>query len=121
VGGSVFVLFVDDDAAFADEAARSLETVGMRTVVALGSLAALDAFDGNAIDAVVTDIKLPAADDDGLALARMIRNKKPRVPIILITTHPKLLEGEVALPGSVLCNPLELAELCRTIRAHLAR
>jgi ActR/RegA family two-component response regulator len=38
VGGSVFVLFVDDDAAFADAAARSFESVGMRTVVALGSM-----------------------------------------------------------------------------------
>jgi CheY-like chemotaxis protein len=62
MGGSVFVLFVDDDVAFADEAARSLESVGMRTVVALGSLAALDAFDANAIDVVVTDIKLPAGE-----------------------------------------------------------
>jgi CheY-like chemotaxis protein len=92
MGGSVFVLFVDDDAAFADEAARSLETIGIRTVVALGSLAALDAFDANAIDAVVTDIKLPAGDDNGLALARMIRNKRPRVPIILMTMCPDLLE-----------------------------
>src|SRR5450631_1025911 len=70
VGRPVFVLFVDGDVAFADEAARSLETVGMRTVVALGSLAALDAFDANAIDVVVTDIKLPAGEDHALALAR---------------------------------------------------
>jgi ActR/RegA family two-component response regulator len=117
VGGSVVILFVDDDAAFAEEAARSLETVGMRTVVALGSLAALDAFDANAIDAVVTDIKLPAGKDNGLALVRMIRNKKPRAPIILITTYPERLRGEV-VPGVVLCNPLEIAELCREIRAR---
>jgi ActR/RegA family two-component response regulator len=72
VGGSVFVLFVDDDVAFADEAARSLETVGMRTVVALGSLAALDAFDANAIDVVVTDIKLPAREDHALVSVRRL-------------------------------------------------
>jgi CheY-like chemotaxis protein len=118
VGGSVFVLFVDDDAAFADEAARSLETIGIRTVVALGSLAALDAFDANAIDAVVTDIKLPAGDDSGLALARMIRSKRPRAPIILFTAYPERLHGEVTPPGAVLCNPSELAELCREIRAR---
>jgi ActR/RegA family two-component response regulator len=44
VGGAVFVLLVDDDAAFANAAARSFESVGMRTVVALGSMAALDVF-----------------------------------------------------------------------------
>lgn len=118
VGGSIFVLFVHDDAAFADEAARSLETVGMRTVVALSSLAGLDAFDATAIDAVVTDMKLAAGDDNALTLARMIRNKRPRAPIILITTYPERLHGEVAPPGVVLRNPLELAELCRKIRAH---
>src|SRR5208282_4767108 len=53
VGGSIFVLFVDDDVAFADAAARSLEAVGMRTAVALGS-AALDQFDSSAVDVVVT-------------------------------------------------------------------
>jgi DNA-binding response OmpR family regulator len=119
VAGSIFVLFVDDDAAFADEAARSLEAVGMRTVVALGSGAALDAVDSAAVDVVVTDIKLPAGETQGLALARMIRNKGPRVPIIMMTTYPELFEGEVA--GSALCKPLELAELCRDIRARLAQ
>jgi two-component system, OmpR family, response regulator len=121
VGGSIFVLLVDDDAAFADAAARSLETAGMRTVVALGSTAALDAFNSNAIDVVVTDIKLPAGEPHGSALVRMIRHKKPRVPIILMTAHPELLEGEVALPGAVLCTPFELAELCRDIKARLVQ
>jgi hypothetical protein len=69
MGGSIFVLLVDDDAAFAEAAARSFESVGMRTVVALGSTATLDAFDSNAIDVVVTDIKLPAGKSRGLALA----------------------------------------------------
>jgi hypothetical protein len=45
------------------------------------------------------------------------RNKKPRAPIILITTYPERLRGEV-VPGVVLCNPLEIAELCREIRAR---
>jgi DNA-binding response OmpR family regulator len=121
VAGSIFVLFVDDDAAFADEAARSLEAVGMRTVVALGSGAALDAVDSAAVDVVVTDIKLPAGETQGLALAQMIRNKGPRVPIIMMTTYPELFDGEVAVPGSALCKPLELAELCRDIRARLAQ
>ena len=57
VGGAVFVLLVDDDAAFANAAARSFESIGMRTVVALGSNAALDVFKGDEIDVVVTDVK----------------------------------------------------------------
>jgi DNA-binding response OmpR family regulator len=121
VGGSIFVLLVDDDAAFADAAARSFESVGMRTVIALDSMVALDAFDSNATDVVVTDIKLAAGEPYGAALARMIKNKKPRVPFILMTAHPELLTKEIALPGAKLCKPLEIAELCRAIRVRLAQ
>ena len=121
VGGSIFVLLVDNDAAFADAAARSFESVGMRTVVALDSMAALDAFDSNAIDVVVTDIKLPAGEPHGMTLARMIENRKPRVPFILMTAHRELLKREIALPGAELCEPLEIAELCRAIRVRLAQ
>jgi DNA-binding response OmpR family regulator len=119
VGGSIFVLLVYDDAAFVDAAACSLEAVGMRTVVALGSMAALDAFDSGTIDAVVVNVKLLAGDTHVQPLARMIRNNKARSPIILMTAYPELLEGKVALSGSATCNPMELAELCRDIRARL--
>jgi len=120
VGGSIFVLLVDDDAAFADAAARSLEAVGMRTILALGSMDALNAFDGNTIDVFVTDVGPPAGEAQALALAQMIRNKGVRMPIILITAYPELLEGKVALPGSARCNPFELAELCREIKVRMA-
>jgi DNA-binding NtrC family response regulator len=120
MGGSIFVLLVDDDAAFADAAARSFESVGMRTIVALGSMATLDAFDSNAIDVVVTDIKLLAGKAHSMALAQMIKNKAPRTPIILMTAHPELLEREAA-PGAEQCKPFEIAELCRAIRVRLAQ
>jgi DNA-binding NtrC family response regulator len=117
VGGSVFVVFVDDDAAFADAAARSFESVGMRTVVALGSMAALDVFESDEIDVVVTDVKIPAAEPHRSALVRMISDRRPQVPVILMSTH-ELLERDVVSPGAVLCKPLEIAELCRAIRVR---
>jgi DNA-binding response OmpR family regulator len=61
-------------------------------------------------------MKLSAGEPHGLALARMIKNKRPHVPIILMTAHPELLKKEVVLPGAALCRPLEIAELCRAIR-----
>jgi CheY-like chemotaxis protein len=77
-----FVLFVDDDAAFAAAAASDLKSAGMRTVVALDSMVALTAFESNAFDVVITDIKLLEGGPCGLALARTIRNKKPHLPTI---------------------------------------
>jgi DNA-binding NtrC family response regulator len=121
VGGSLFVLFVDDDAAFADAAARSFESVGMRTVVALGSMAALDVFESDEIDLVVTDVKFPAGEPHRSALVRMISNRRPQVPVILMSAHPELLERDVVSPGAVLCQPLEIAELCRAIRVRQAQ
>jgi two-component system, NtrC family, response regulator len=116
VGGSIFVLLVDDDTAFADAAARSFESVGMRTALALGSMVGIDVFDSNAIDVIITDIKLPASEPQGLALMRMIKNKRPHAPIILMTAHPELVKKDDTLPSAALCKPLEIAELCRAIR-----
>jgi DNA-binding NtrC family response regulator len=121
VGGSVFVLFVDDDDAFADAAARSFESVGMRTVVALGSIAALDVFESDEVDVVVTDVKLPTGEPHRSALVRMISNRKPQVPVILMSAHPELLKKERLLPDAGLCEPLEIAELCRAIRVRQAQ
>jgi hypothetical protein len=42
-------------------------------------MAAIDVFDGNAIDVVVTDNTLLAGEPHGLALARMIKNKRTQV------------------------------------------
>ena len=118
MGGSIFVLFVDDDAAFADAAARSFESVGMRTVVALGSAAALEAFASNEIDVVVTDFKLSGGEAQGLALSRLMSDKRPRAPVILMTVHPELLKKDLALPDAALYEPLEIAKLCRAIRVR---
>jgi len=118
VSGSIFILFVDDDATFAHAAARSFESVGMRAVLALGSIAAFDAFDGDEIDVVVTDIKLPACEPQSSALARVIRNRRPQVPIILMSAHPELLGKDVISPDTVLWKPLEIAQLCRAIRVR---
>ena len=98
MGGPIFVLFVDD-AAFADAAARSLESVGMGTIVGRGYVAAMGVFD-NAIDVVVTD-RLATAEP-GLTLARMTKNKRP---IILLNAYPELLAGKVGVPSTALCEP----------------
>ncbi len=114
MGGPIFVLFVDD-AAFADAAARSLESAGMRTIVVMESVAAMGVLD-NAIDVVVTD-RLATAEP-GLTLARITKNKRP---IILLNTYPELLEEKVGRRRAESCEPFDVAELCRSIRVRLAQ
>jgi two-component SAPR family response regulator len=86
----------------------------MRTLLILGSMVGNDVFD-NSIDVI---IKLPACEPQGLALAQMIKNNRPHVPIILMTVHTELLKKHVHQPSTALGTPLEIAELCRAIRVR---
>jgi DNA-binding NtrC family response regulator len=67
---------------------------------------------------IITDIKLPACELQGLALAQMIKNNRPHAPIILMTVHTELLKKHVHQPSTTLGTPLEIAELCRAIRVR---
>ncbi len=95
-GGSIFVLTVDDDAAFARAAARSFESVGMRTFLALDPGVP---FDGSEpIDVIVTD---RAGEPRSLALAQMIKKRGPRGPIILMTAQPDTFRRAAIGSGAV--------------------
>jgi DNA-binding NtrC family response regulator len=111
-GGSIFVLTVDDDAAFARAAARSFESVGMRTFLALDGVP----FDGSdAIDVIVTD---RAGEPRSLALAEMIKKRGPRGPIILMSARPDTFRTPTSERNPL--QPIEIAELCRMIKVRQA-
>jgi DNA-binding NtrC family response regulator len=112
-GGSIFVLTVDDDVAFARAAARSFESVGMRTFLALDPGAPFDGSD--AIDVIVTD---RAGEPRSLALAQMIKQRGPRGPIILMTAQPDAFRKSESEQQP--WQPLEIAELCRMIKVRQA-
>jgi DNA-binding NtrC family response regulator len=110
-GGSIFVLTVDDDIAFARAAARSFESVGMRTFLALDPGVPFDGSD--AIDVIVTD---RAGEPRSLALAQMIKERGPRGPIILMSARPDTFRRPASEQDSL--EPLEIAELCRMIKVR---
>ena len=112
-GGSIFVLTVDDDAAFAQAAARSFESVGMRTFLALDPKVPFDGSD--AIDVIVTD---RAGEPRSLALAELLKKRGPRGPIILMTAQPDTFRRAPSEAES--WQPLEIAELCRMIKVRQA-
>jgi hypothetical protein len=51
------------------------------------------------------------------SLARMIKNKRPHVPIILMTAHPSYSSRRSRCPAP----RSEIAELCRAIKVRLAQ
>ena len=115
------VLFVEDDPVFSYAVKRHLERSDFRVICVQSSMDALKQFDKEHIDVLITDIRLLEGEPRGLALARTLRQKRPKLPVILVTAYPELLEGESPLPGLVLCKPFELATLRDAIRACLRR
>jgi CheY-like chemotaxis protein len=117
IGKSMFVLLVDDDAAFAYAAARHLNGAGTRTIASLDSFPSPDALESNAIDVFITDIKHPLGNSDSSTLARLLRDKRPRGPVILMTAFAERFDEKAALPGAVVCEPVGfLILLCHRFR-----
>ena len=115
------ILIVEDDAAFAYAVRRHLESNKYSVISVESSMEALNHFDRQHIDLVITDIRLLKGEPHGLSLARTIRNARPKIPVILVTAYPELLAGETAIPGLVFNKPVELATLLSAVRACLGQ
>jgi DNA-binding NarL/FixJ family response regulator len=82
----VTILVVDDSAVDRLVARRLLEKQGgWRVVQAADGAEALDAIARSAPAAVLTDLQMPNVD--GLALVEQVRERFPRVPVVLMTGH----------------------------------
>jgi CheY-like chemotaxis protein len=114
------VLIVEDDETFAYAASRHFQSLGYTTVVATGSLAAFAELDRQPIDVVITDVRLNAGEPHGISLARMIRNRNSRTPVLIVTAFPELVVKEEALPGPVFVKPVELRVLAKAVECSLA-
>jgi CheY-like chemotaxis protein len=71
---------------------------------------------GASVDLVFTDVML-TGDLDGLALARMIAEQYPRIPVVLTSGYAKALTGRHELP--ILRKPYQMAALAQVIRENL--
>ena len=87
------VLFVDDNEVLCRLPCDILRLEGYRAVPAYNASEALKAFDEENFDIVVTDMRMQGMN--GLELAREIHNKKPRLPVILVTAYGPIEGDEV--------------------------
>ena len=116
------VLIVEDDDAFAYAASRHFQKLGYTTIVASGSLSALQELSsGKRVDVVITDVRLKDGEPDGVALARMICNRDSAMSVLLVTGYPEMVEREQPLPGQVFVKPVELDALATVVKASLVR
>lgn len=91
--GEGTVLVVDDEEIVRTVACRILERAGFETVAAENGQIALDLFDhhGDAIDAVLLDIKMPVLD--GAETLPELRRRRPGLPVVMASGYS---EREVA-------------------------
>jgi len=79
------ILFVDDHEVLARLSCEILEMQGYRAVSAYNAADALDKFEKNKFDLLVTDFRMEGMN--GLELARKVHDKHPDVPVIIVTGY----------------------------------
>ncbi len=115
-GGSV--LLAEDNPEVAEVSASMLEQFGYRVRIVRDAAAALTAIDEQTFDLVISDIVM-AGSLDGLGMARAIRERKPELPVLLVTGYSHMV-SEASAEFIVMHKPFKLAELSRTVSGLIA-
>jgi PAS domain S-box-containing protein len=116
LGGRVLV--VEDNPEVAEVSASMLEQLGYDVHTVGNADAALDALDGHSFDLVMSDIVM-AGTMDGMALARTIRERKPNLPVLLVTGYSQKA-SEAGTDFPLMQKPFQLADLSRTTTRVIA-
>ena len=89
------VLCVDDEVVGLEVRKLILERSGYRVLTALDGPAGLSLFDAQPVEAVVLDYSMPGMH--GGEVAAQMRERKPEVPIILLSAYMSLPEDVLKL------------------------
>lgn len=114
------VLVVDDDENIRSAFKDFLKREHCSTVVASSAEEALKKAEGQAIDLVITDVRLKS--QSGVTLFMQIKAERPELPVIVITGYPNLIaEEELRTLGAdyFFVKPLELDKLRDAVRKCL--
>ncbi|MBI5196629.1 MAG: response regulator [Nitrospirae bacterium] len=108
------ILIVDDDQHIQLLYKEELEEEGYEVVVAGTGKEALTLFDKEKPDIVTLDILMP--DIDGISLLRMMKEQRPKVPIIMSTAYDYKDNFSVWASEAYLVKSSDLNELKATIK-----
>jgi CheY-like chemotaxis protein len=109
--GSGRVLLVEDDPEVAEATLSMLGDLGYRVHAVRDADMALEAADQESFDLVVSDIVM-GGSMDGLALARVMRQRKPDVPVLLVTGYSFKAAGSES-EFVILRKPFGISDLGR--------
>ena len=86
------ILFVDDHEVLARLSCEILEMQGYKAVSAYNAQDALSKFDNETFDLMVTDFRMEGMN--GLELAKLVHQKNPEVPVIIVTGYGPVDGGQ---------------------------
>jgi CheY-like chemotaxis protein len=114
------ILLVDDNQVVRDMLVDLVGSLGYRADAAGGGAEALSLFDRGQYDVVLTDLVMPGMS--GWEVLAAVRQRDPRMPIIILTGTPATGDPRAAQPGvAVLRKPIDVTALDATIKRMLAR
>lgn len=110
-GGGVVVLVVEDEPLIRLGAVAMIEDAGFEVVEAENADEAILILENrNDIRIVFTDVHMPGSMD-GLRLAHAIRNRWPRIKLIVTSGQMMLPESELPTGGRFFSKPYQPSEL----------
>lgn len=113
------ILVVDDDSHILKLYKLELEEDGYDVVTAANGQEAMERFDNDEPDLVTLDILMP--DIDGISLLRQMKEKKPRLPIIMSTAYDYRDDFAVWASEAYMVKSADLSEMKEMIKKLLAK
>jgi two-component system response regulator VicR len=116
------VLIVDDERPIVDILKYNLEKEGYETIEAYDGEQALEFALTKNPDVVLLDVMLPKMD--GFEVCRKIREKKPTIPILMLTAREEEVDKVLGLElgaDDYITKPFSVRELMARVKANLRR
>ena len=113
------ILIVDDDQNILRLYKEELEEAGYEIVTASNGREAIEKFEAESPDLVTLDILLP--DIDGIKLLRQMKEKRPRLPVIMSTAYDYRDDFAVWASEAYIVKSADLTELKAAIAKLIER
>lgn len=113
------ILIVDDEKNILKLYQAELEDEGYTVVTANSGKEALDIFEKEDPDIVTLDVLMP--DIDGIQVLRQIKEKKPDLPVIMLTAYDYRDDFSVWVSDAYIVKSSDLGNLKSVIKQILAK
>jgi len=115
------IVVIEDDEPTRYAYERVLISAGYEVVAFADYFSASAAIDLGTGALLLLDLKLPNGTPHGVSVARMVRSKRPDLPVIFVTGYADYAEYADADIGKLHMKPVNLDDLLTDVRSVLGR